>query len=160
MTQQALLEAMGRNYVAAIAIAKKKSNGYSRPDNAFLNFEQSAEFARTDVETGMKTRLGDKISRLGNLLDHTHVDMVDDETVRDTIVDFMNYLNLILCWREDVKQEDEMDAVIEQTLEQTRAYRTGDIINSYPTSTAAQKPIQPKMSWMDYLKDMTPIKLR
>lgn len=70
---------------------KKKNADYSPEDNAFYNFENSADEIGMSVSSTIKVRMIDKISRMKNL-ENKEQTSVEDETVADTIMDVMNYM--------------------------------------------------------------------
>lgn len=70
---------------------KKKNADYSPEDNAFYNFENSADEIGMSVSSTIKVRMIDKISRMKNL-ENKEQTSVEDETVSDTIMDVMNYM--------------------------------------------------------------------
>jgi hypothetical protein len=56
-----------------------------------------SESVGVSVEKGILVRMCDKLSRIGNLIernDHS----VKDESIEDTLIDIMNYSNILLCY--------------------------------------------------------------
>jgi hypothetical protein len=87
---------IGNLYKDALTIVVERNAKYAAEDNPFKNFQSAAKKAGTTVEQGILTRLGDKESRLQNLL--AKGGDFDDETVKDTFVDILNYTNILYQW--------------------------------------------------------------
>lgn len=93
------LEELAGIYKKAITIVVERSKKYATEEDPFLNFRRGADFARTTVEQGIMTRLGDKLSRLQNVLANGDDDAFTDETFDDTIIDLCNYFVILRNWR-------------------------------------------------------------
>lgn len=90
---------IGELFKDALTIVSTRSRKYAKTDNPFANFISSAELAGTTVEQGILTRVGDKISRLKNLLERKEAgDEFADESIRDTFIDICNYFNILYQW--------------------------------------------------------------
>lgn len=87
------------NLEEAMGIVKRKCNDYAGPENPFKNFQAGEQFGM-DTREGMKFRMLDKISRFFNLTKPGVVSQVKDESVRDTVIDLINYLNIWLVYEE------------------------------------------------------------
>lgn len=72
----------------------KKNADYAEAEAPFKNFELSERLGLCSTEAGMAIRLSDKIQRLCGFLAGKEL-KVKDESVRDTILDAINYLVLI-----------------------------------------------------------------
>lgn len=72
----------------------KKNADYAEESAPFKNFELSERLGLCSTEAGMAIRLSDKIQRLCGFLAGKSL-KVKDESVRDTILDAINYLVLI-----------------------------------------------------------------
>jgi len=96
MRREDFLKEIGETFVAAGRLISAKNDDYAADDDAFLNFRKAAEIAGTDVATGILVRFGDKVTRLGNLIDRDP--SVVGETVDDTILDAINYLAILRVW--------------------------------------------------------------
>lgn len=80
----------------ALEIMKKKNQDYADPEKSgdpFKNFRGCEQAGLCSAEVGVMIRLGDKFSRLGNLL--TKEAAVTDESFLDTSVDILNYIILL-----------------------------------------------------------------
>ena len=91
----------------ARALSQKKNNDYADPDNRegdpfaiFANFMQCEHLGICEVEQGFLVRLSDKFSRLCNILKPGHKQGVMDESIRDTALDIINYVALLLGYLE------------------------------------------------------------
>jgi len=87
----------------ANALMSRKNQDYATGDNVdgdvFANFRMSEEKTSVPVATGMLVRLSDKLSRLGHLLQPGYKAKVRDESVKDTILDIINYAVLIEAYQ-------------------------------------------------------------
>lgn len=88
-----------------LMILKKKNLDYSQESNAFENFESSAREASVSVSSAIKVRIVDKISRMKNLMGKDVSPMVEDEPLKDTILDIMNYMIISMIY-EDYKNNE------------------------------------------------------
>lgn len=93
------LEEIAKMYKKAISIVLERSKKYATEDDPFLNFRRGAAFANTTVEQGIMTRIGDKLSRLQNVLERGDDDVFTDESFDDTILDLCNYFVILRNWR-------------------------------------------------------------
>ena len=86
-------------------LMEKKNIDYSGED-CFDNFFLSESLSGVPVEKGILVRLGDKFSRIKNLLDKLNI--VEDESIYDTIEDLINYsaiLYSLLKHKENVNKD-------------------------------------------------------
>jgi len=88
-----------RTFKECLAISVAKNADYADKDNPFKNFELSAQVANLPVAKGMMIRLMDKMTRISNLLERENV--VKDEKIDDTIIDAINYLNILKVYLEN-----------------------------------------------------------
>jgi len=93
------LEEIAKMYKKAISIVLERSKKYATEDDPFLNFRRGAAFANTTVEQGIMTRIGDKLSRLQNVLEQDNDNEFSDEAFDDTILDLCNYFVILRNWR-------------------------------------------------------------
>ncbi len=90
-----------KNYNKAIRIMIAKSDDYAQEDDPYANFRGS-EFLGIDLKRGILVRVMDKITRLNNLIDR---EAQVKESVEDTCLDAMNYINIVLMkFREEGKK--------------------------------------------------------
>jgi hypothetical protein len=84
----------------ARALSLAKNHDYTGDaDNPFANFERVEALGICGTATGFLVRITDKVSRLATFARHQRL-AVADESVRDTIVDAINYLALLSAWVE------------------------------------------------------------
>ena len=87
-----------------LEILNERSKKYTGDGDPFANFKASASVARIDVTQGIMSRFGDKLGRIQQGLDeHLFEDGVklhEDESFRDSVIDGINYLNILLLWLE------------------------------------------------------------
>ncbi|MCK9370812.1 DUF1599 domain-containing protein [Candidatus Dojkabacteria bacterium] len=81
-----------QNFAIGMEIMKKKNADFSGEFNPVKNFE-GAELAGVTVERVILVRIVDKISRISTLFDKQET--VKDETIQDTLIDLMNYTNIL-----------------------------------------------------------------
>jgi|SRR5579885_2116077 len=105
MTKQEFLSSLARNFERAMKLAEDKNADYASQEDPFRNFRKTSEIAGLTVEQGILVRLGDKISRISNLL-RTKESRVKSESIEDTIIDAMNYLNIMLTWIQSQEPKD------------------------------------------------------
>ncbi len=95
MKKAEFIKELTRNFEQGLALMIKKNSDYSDPEDAFANFKRS-EIVAVPVERGMLVRIMDKISRISNVLDAEPE--VKDESLEQTLIDTMNYFNLLLTY--------------------------------------------------------------
>lgn len=97
--RQVYLEQFSKNCLDIIELTKRKNADYSAGDDAFGNFRQSEQIAGVSVPKGILVRIGDKLSRIKNLMDRPgNQGEVLDEKLEDTIMDLVTYSNILLTW--------------------------------------------------------------
>jgi len=67
-------------------------------------FSQSPLTRDVPIDAAIRVRMGDKINRLGSLLDNPEKNMIDDESIKDTMMDLATYG---LLW---IIQQERMNA--------------------------------------------------
>lgn len=87
------------NYKKGIDLIKLKSKDYAGSDDPWKNFK-SSEIIGIDYKKAILVRIMDKVSRASNLLDKEP--MVNNEKIEDTLIDLINYGNILL---EAIKNE-------------------------------------------------------
>lgn len=95
METDVFLQALKKNFREGLDLMIKKNSDYSRGTDAFANFKTS-ELVQVPVERGILVRIMDKVSRISNLLDGEAE--VKDESLEQTVLDAMNYFNLLLTY--------------------------------------------------------------
>ena len=101
MNNDEYINKLTKNVNNAINIIIKKSSDYAKSDNPFSTFEM-AKLLGMNVENGIVLRMGDKLSRIANLLKKDKI-MVKDESIEDTLIDLMNYANILLVYLQNKK---------------------------------------------------------
>ncbi len=86
------------NLQDAFGLIEKKNTDYATDADPFLNFRESAAFAGVTFEQGVLVRLSDKLTRFRNLLLRGDTSGAVGENIVDTLLDAMNYLNIIKTW--------------------------------------------------------------
>ena len=98
MNQTEFLEQLGDNFDKALEIVKSKNQDYATELNPFKNFEM-AGLVGIGVPQAILVRVTDKIGRISNLIGRKNA--VENETIGDTLLDCMNYLNILKVYLED-----------------------------------------------------------
>lgn len=94
-----LIGSMAATFQRCTDIATKKNADYAGVADPFANFKAApALLSGVSVEKGILVRLTDKIKRIDNLLSHDAY--VTEESMSDTIEDAINYLAILLAWRQ------------------------------------------------------------
>lgn len=81
------------NYDEGLRLMLKKNADYADITDPFANFKV-CEIIGVNYKRGILVRALDKIKRIGNLLGRQA--KVKDETIEDTLLDAMNYMNILL----------------------------------------------------------------
>ena len=84
------------NAERALNVMDQKSHDYATDKDPFSNFRACEEYG-IPVEHGILIRMSDKMSRIGNLLNKKE-QKVPDESIYDTLIDLMNYSNLLAVY--------------------------------------------------------------
>ncbi len=103
MNRNNFIRALERNFEAGLALMISKNADYANEVDSFANFKRS-ELVKVPVERGILVRVEDKISRISNLLD-TEPE-VKDEDLEQTVIDTMNYFNILLTYIQQKGAED------------------------------------------------------
>jgi hypothetical protein len=96
------LSSMSNNASNAIQLVVKKTQDYATIDDPYRNFRMS-ESVGVSVEKGILVRMCDKMSRIGNLVENNDPS-VKSESIEDTLIDIMNYANILLCYLQQKNQ--------------------------------------------------------
>jgi predicted dithiol-disulfide oxidoreductase (DUF899 family) len=105
MKKQDFIEALKENFSEGLALMIKKNSDYANPKDSFANFKRS-ELVGVPVERGILVRIMDKISRIHNVLDATPE--VKDESLEQTVIDTMNYFNILLTYIQQKEASNEL----------------------------------------------------
>lgn len=93
-------------FVKALELLRNKNRDYATDSDPFLNF-RGAESLGVGLDVGILLRLQDKFTRLCNIARRDGAVHVADETVKDTLLDMMNYCGILYVWYETKDQEIE-----------------------------------------------------
>lgn len=99
-----------------LEVMNSRAKKYGSEDDGFANIRGAADISDTDETQGIMTRFGDKVGRIKMGL-RTYRDgeggpAFEDESFRDSVIDGINYLALLLMWMETGGGEN-MDEFIE-----------------------------------------------
>jgi hypothetical protein len=104
MTRDEYIEHHRRLCDDARSLSIAKNHDYTgNADNPFANFERVEALGICGTATGFLVRITDKVSRLATFARHGRLE-VASESVRDTVVDAINYLALLSAWIESRKE--------------------------------------------------------
>ena len=96
-----MLEEIEELYKNNLEIIQQKNSDYANSsDDPLRNFKAVEKLGICSTETGMLVRMTDKFMRIINLIEKLQngdKEAVKDETIQDTISDFINYLALLYC---------------------------------------------------------------
>ena len=77
---------------------------YATQDDPFKNFRQAEVLLGIPVEVSMLIRMSDKFTRISNLIRKgPEQAAVKEESIKDTALDLINYLNLFLAFLDSKK---------------------------------------------------------
>jgi len=99
MNRDEFLQAMGENCDEALTIVQAKNQDYADGEDPFQNFRMVEDAGLCSLEQGVAVRMSDKLQRVFNLLPEGVEAAVDDESLDDTLLDLMNYANILLTYR-------------------------------------------------------------
>lgn len=105
MNQKELIEFAETTFKECLQLMKDKNSDYANTDksnNAFLNLSLGEHYNVIDTEKAMWVRLSDKFSRLSTFLSSGNFN-VKTESVKDTLLDTINYNLLLLAYIESKK---------------------------------------------------------
>jgi len=90
-----LIESSEKLFSKALTLMKAKNHDYAGKDKAvgLENFNITASVANISREQGILVRLMDKMTRVGNLLQHGAE--VKTESINDTLEDAINYCAIL-----------------------------------------------------------------
>ena len=108
MKRDDFLQALGENCDNALKIVQKKNQDYADGEDPFQNFRMVEDAGLCSLEQGIAVRMSDKLQRVFNLLPEGEDAAVDDESLDDTLLDLINYANILLVYRQ--KKRSETDA--------------------------------------------------
>ena len=101
--EKTLIQSTEELFRKALETMKRKSADYSGTDNAMKNFRIAAQIANVRMSQGILTRLTDKVTRIGNLINNPA--KVKEESIFDTCQDLINYA-AILHYALQVEKEE------------------------------------------------------
>lgn len=90
------LDSMSQNALDALQLVIRKTQDYATIDDPYRNFRMS-ESVGVSIEKGILVRMCDKLSRIGNLIENGDPS-VKNESIEDTLIDIMNYANIMMCY--------------------------------------------------------------
>ncbi len=117
MQRNDFIKALKKNFEDGLELMCKKNADYANDVDSFANFKRS-ELVKVPVERGVLVRIMDKVSRISNLIDAPPE--VKDESIEQTLLDTMNYFNILLTY---IQQKKELTADIGRIRENTKDLR-------------------------------------
>lgn len=99
MKRQEFMDQLGDNADTALQIVSRKNQDYADGQDPFQNFRMVQNTGLCSVEEGIAVRMTDKMQRIINLLNEDAA--VEDEKMEDTLLDLMNYANIMLAYRQN-----------------------------------------------------------
>lgn len=104
MTPAELLASMHATFTECLAIAERKNHDYAGESDALRNLKGCEYFGLCSLEIGVAVRMTDKFTRICNLM--TKPAAVADESLEDSILDFINYLAILRSARHARQETD------------------------------------------------------
>jgi len=105
MTSADLIKIHEQIFREAKEIIKKKNHDYGSAHDPFFNLTSVERCNICSTEQGILTRLSDKFCRLINFVDKREL-KVEDESLKDTVIDAINYLILIFSYIEQKESKE------------------------------------------------------
>ena len=99
MTNEMALQHQLRMFDDAVHIMKRKRHDYSGRNDPFRNL-RDAEFVNVDPLKGVMVRIMDKFARVRSFIEQGEL-LVNDEAIRDTLVDALNYTSILAAMIEE-----------------------------------------------------------
>lgn len=97
MDREQFMQNLGDNADTALQIVSKKNQDYAQGNDPFQNFRMVEDAGLCSLEQGIAVRMSDKMQRIFNLLEEEDA-AVEDEKIEDTLLDLMNYSNILLTY--------------------------------------------------------------
>ena len=96
MTQEQFFKDLENTFSECLQTARRKNADYSKEGDPFANFKNVEVLGICSVETGILTRMTDKIARISNLTKQEA--QVKDESIKDTLMDLINYAAILKAY--------------------------------------------------------------
>jgi len=100
MTTQEFLSDLEQTFKDCLSTARKKNADYSKAEDPFANFKNVEALGICSVETGILTRMTDKMARISNLIKQEA--QVKDESIFDTLEDLINYTAILKAYKKSL----------------------------------------------------------
>jgi len=100
MDTKTFLEMLQKNSDKGMDLIKAKNQDYATNKDPFSNFRMVENIGLATLEQAILMRMCDKFARIVNLLKKDSA-AVKDESVEDTLLDIMNYANILLAYRQN-----------------------------------------------------------
>lgn len=105
MNQKQFFSHLENTFKSALKLVKKKNADYAEESDPFKNFK-FASLIGMSVEDAILVRVSDKMARISNLIrNNGGKTMVKDESIDDTCIDIINYIAIMMAYRENEKQK-------------------------------------------------------
>ena len=98
MNTQEFLSSLETTFKECLETARRKNADYSKVGDPFANFKNVEILGICSVETGILTRMTDKMARISNLTKQEA--QVKDESIKDTLMDLINYASILKSYIE------------------------------------------------------------
>ena len=103
MTNEEALQHQSYMFADAFKIMKKKRHDYSGLEDPFRNLRDAA-FMGVDPLKGVMVRIMDKFARVRSFIEQGEL-QVNDEAIRDTLIDVLNYTCILAAMIEEKSNE-------------------------------------------------------
>ena len=96
MNRNEFMKRLEKNFRKGLDIVRAKNQDYAGKTDPFKNFRLVEHIGVCSVEEAILVRMADKFQRIANLM-HSEA-AVKDESIEDTLIDLMNYANILLVY--------------------------------------------------------------
>lgn len=112
MTRDEVRPILLKKSVEVLDLLTKKGADYATDDDIFMNYSLSASIAGITTQQSMVARIGEKVIRVGNLINSPDPPKVN-ETIEETLRDIEGISLLLRVYLEELKKLGEEEAAFE-----------------------------------------------
>ena len=94
------VDGIAETYAHCLALIRAKTQDYATVEDPYRNFRMAGNLG-VSLEQGIIVRMGDKLSRIANLIKSQSGPAVATESVEDTLLDLINYSAILLQYIKD-----------------------------------------------------------
>lgn len=113
MTRDEVKPILLKKSVEVLDLLTKKGADYATDDDIFMNYSLSASIAGITTQQSMVARIGEKVIRVGNLINSPDPPKVD-ESIDDTLRDIEGISLLLRAYLQSLKEENAAEAAFDE----------------------------------------------